>query len=185
LDLWEGGDHPCASQQEFNEILPKPDSEELIGHSPCLCRPGDHMPHSGLLKSPVPFLLGTSPSADGPDSFSCVFEAILESHRAKGTSYSSLASLEALASPGPTQSPFFTFEMPPQPPAPRPDPPAPAPLAPLEPDSGTSSAADGPWTQRREVEESDAGATLAPRKELPSPSHSEDSFGLGAAPLGR
>ncbi|XP_038199954.1 PH and SEC7 domain-containing protein 1 isoform X1 [Arvicola amphibius] len=147
-------------------------------------RPGDHMPFSGPLKSPVPFLPGTSPSADGPDSFSCVFEAILESHRAKGTSYSSLASLEALASPGPTKSPFFTFEMPPQPPAPRPDPPAPAPLAPLEPDPGTSSAAGGPWTQRREVEESDAGAKVALRKELPSPSHSEDSLGLGAAPLG-
>ncbi|XP_050004129.1 PH and SEC7 domain-containing protein 1 [Alexandromys fortis] len=147
-------------------------------------RPGDHMPLSGPLKSPVPFLPGTSPSADGPDSFSCVFEAILESHRAKGTSYSSLASLEALASPGPTKSPFFTFEMPPQPPAPRPDPPAPAPLAPLEPDHGTSSAAAGPWTQRREVEESDAGAKVALKKELPSPSHSEDSLGLGAAPLG-
>lgn len=94
------------------------------------------MTHSGPLKSPLPFLPGTSPLADGPDSFSCVFEAILESHRAKGTSYTSLASLEALASPGPTQSPFFTFELPPQPPAPRPDPPASAPLAPLEPDSG-------------------------------------------------
>uniref|UniRef100_A0A8C8TDS4 Pleckstrin and Sec7 domain containing n=1 Tax=Peromyscus maniculatus bairdii TaxID=230844 RepID=A0A8C8TDS4_PERMB len=147
-------------------------------------RPGDHMLLSGPLKSPVPFLPGTSPSADGPDSFSCVFEAILESHRAKGTSYSSLASLEALASPGPTKSPFFTFEMPPQPPAPRPDPPAPAPLAPLEPDSGTSSAADGPWTQRQEAEESDAGAKVLPRRGLPSPSHSEDSLGLGAAPLG-
>ncbi|CAO2585730.1 PH and SEC7 domain-containing protein 1 [Lemmus lemmus] len=147
-------------------------------------RPGDHMPLSGPLKSPVPFLPGTSPSADGPDSFSCVFEAILESHRAKGTSYSSLASLEALASPGPTKSPFFTFEMPPQPPVPRPDPPAPTPVAPLEPDPGTSSAAGGPWTQRREVEESDAGAKVAFRKELPSPSHSEDSLGLGAAPLG-
>ncbi|XP_059755188.1 PH and SEC7 domain-containing protein 1 isoform X2 [Balaenoptera ricei] len=147
-------------------------------------RPGTRMPHSGPLKSPLPFLPGTSPLADGPDSFSCVFEAILESHRAKGTSYTSLASLEALASPGPTQSPFFTFELPPQPPAPRPDPPAPAPLAPLEPDSGTSSAADGPWTQREEEEEAEAGAKQAPRREPPSPCRSEDSYGLGAAPLG-
>ncbi|XP_059254424.1 PH and SEC7 domain-containing protein 1 isoform X2 [Mustela nigripes] len=147
-------------------------------------RPGTRMPHPGPLKSPVPFLPGTSPSADGPDSFSCVFEAILESHRAKGTSYTSLASLEALASPGPTQSPFFTFELPPQPPAPRPDPPAPAPLAPLEPDSGTSSAADGPWTQRGEEEEAEAGAKQAPGREPASPCRSEDSFGLGTAPLG-
>ncbi|XP_036685253.1 PH and SEC7 domain-containing protein 1 isoform X3 [Balaenoptera musculus] len=147
-------------------------------------RPGTRVPHSGPLKPPLPFLPGTSPLADGPDSFSCVFEAILESHRAKGTSYTSLASLEALASPGPTQSPFFTFELPPQPPAPRPDPPAPAPLAPLEPDSGTSSAADGPWTQRGEEEEAEAGAKQAPRREPPSPCRSEDSYGLGAAPLG-
>nr|XP_008268632.1 PH and SEC7 domain-containing protein 1 [Oryctolagus cuniculus] len=146
-------------------------------------RPGSQMPHSGPLKSPVPFLPGTSPSADGPDSFSCVFEAILESHRAKGTSCTSLASLEALASPGPTQSPFFTFELPPQPPAPRPDPPARAPLAPLEPDSGTSSAADGPWTQRGE-EEAEPGTKLVPGREPPSPCHSEDSLGPGAAPLG-
>ncbi|XP_040129362.2 PH and SEC7 domain-containing protein 1 isoform X2 [Ictidomys tridecemlineatus] len=147
-------------------------------------RSGSRMPHSGPLKSPVPFLPGISPSADGPDSFSCVFEAILESHRAKGTSYTSLASLEALASPGPTQSPFFTFELPPQPPAPRPDPPVPAPLAPLEPDSGTSSAADGPWTQRGEEEEAEARTKLSPGREPPSPSHSEDSLGLGVAPLG-
>uniref|UniRef100_A0A8C6GXC3 Pleckstrin and Sec7 domain containing n=1 Tax=Mus spicilegus TaxID=10103 RepID=A0A8C6GXC3_MUSSI len=179
-----GPSSSLGSGNEDDEAGGEEDVDDEVFEASEGARPGDHMPHSGLVKSPVPFLLGTSPSADGPDSFSCVFEAILESHRAKGTSYSSLASLEALASPGPTQSPFFTFEMPPQPPAPRPDPPAPAPLAPLEPDSGTSSAADGPWTQRREVEESDAGATLAPRKELPSPSHSEDSFGLGAAPLG-
>ncbi|KAM5272359.1 PH and SEC7 domain-containing protein 1 isoform 2-T2 [Ctenodactylus gundi] len=144
-------------------------------------RPGSRTPHPGAAKSPVPFLPGTSPSADGPDSFSCVFEAILESHRAKGTSYTSLASLEALASPGPTQSPFFTFELPPQPPIPRPDTTASAPLAPLEPDSGTSSAADGPWTQRGE-EEAEAGAKLPQGREPPSPCHSEDS--LGAAPLG-
>ncbi|XP_036754402.2 PH and SEC7 domain-containing protein 1 [Manis pentadactyla] len=147
-------------------------------------RPGTRMPHAGPLKSPVPFLPGTSPSADGPDSFSCVFEAILESHRAKGTSYSSLASLEALASPGPTQSPFFTFELPPQAPAPRPGPPAPAPLAPLELDSGTSSAADGPWTQRGEEEEEEAGAKQTPGRDPPSPCRSEDSLGLGVAPLG-
>lgn len=156
-----------------------------MGDFPRPCRPGTQTPHLGPLKSPVPFLPGTSPSADGPDSFSCVFEAILESHRAKGTSYTSLASLEALASPGPTQSPFFTFELPPQPPIPRPDPPVPAPLAPLEPDSGTSSAADGPWTQRGEEEEAEAAAKQAPGKEPPSPCHSEDSFGLGVAPLGR
>ncbi|XP_034519068.1 PH and SEC7 domain-containing protein 1 isoform X1 [Ailuropoda melanoleuca] len=179
---------PCPSLGSGNEDEDEAGGEEEVDDEVFEAsegaRPGTRMPQPGPLKSPVPFLPGTSPSADGPDSFSCVFEAILESHRAKGTSYTSLASLEALASPGPTQSPFFTFELPPQPPAPRPDPPAPAPLAPLEPDSGTSSAADGPWTQRGEEEEEEAGAKQAPRREPPSPCRSEDSFGLGAAPLG-
>ncbi|XP_004866480.1 PH and SEC7 domain-containing protein 1 isoform X1 [Heterocephalus glaber] len=177
---------PCSSLGSGDEDEDVDD--EVFEASEGARRPGSRMPRPGPVKSPVPFLPGTSPSANGPDSFSCVFEAILESHRAKGTSYTSLASLEALASPGPTQSPFFTFELPPQPPAPRPDPPAPAPLAPREPDSGTSSAADGPWTPRgeeEEEEEAESGAQLPPGRETPSPCHSEDGLGRGAAPLGR
>ncbi|XP_020823026.1 PH and SEC7 domain-containing protein 1 [Phascolarctos cinereus] len=139
----------------------------------------------GPLKSPLPFLPGSSPSADGPDSFSCIFEAILESHRAKGTSYTSLASLEALASPGPTQSPFFTFELPPNHLVPQLDPQLPAPLAPLEADSGTNSAADGPWTEREEEEEeAGRGTNSTQDRAPPSPCHSEDSFGLGPLPVG-
>ncbi|KAM6186566.1 PH and SEC7 domain-containing protein 1 isoform 2-T2 [Rhynchocyon petersi] len=174
------GPCPSSGSEDEEEAGGEEDVDDEVFETSEGARPGIRMP----LKSPVPFLPGTSPSADGPDSFSCVFEAILESYRAKGTSYTSLASLEALASPGPTQSPFFTFELPPQPPAPRPDPPAPAPLAPLEPDSGTNSAAEGPWTQRGDEEEVEAGTKLAPRREPSSPCHSEDSFGLGAAPLG-
>ncbi|XP_012921577.1 PH and SEC7 domain-containing protein 1 isoform X4 [Heterocephalus glaber] len=175
---------PCSSLGSGDE---DEDVDDEVFEASEGARPGSRMPRPGPVKSPVPFLPGTSPSANGPDSFSCVFEAILESHRAKGTSYTSLASLEALASPGPTQSPFFTFELPPQPPAPRPDPPAPAPLAPREPDSGTSSAADGPWTPRgeeEEEEEAESGAQLPPGRETPSPCHSEDGLGRGAAPLG-
>ncbi|XP_008142462.2 PH and SEC7 domain-containing protein 1 [Eptesicus fuscus] len=178
------GPHPSLSSGDEDEAGGEEDVDDEVFEALEGARPGTQLPHLGPLKSPVPFLPGTSPSADGPDSFSCVFEAILESHRAKGTSYTSLASLEALASPGPTQSPFFTFELPPQSPIPRPDPPVPAPLAPLEPDSGTSSAADGPWTQRGEEEEAEAAAKQAPGKEPPSPCRSEDSFGLGVAPLG-
>nr|KAF6304242.1 pleckstrin and Sec7 domain containing [Myotis myotis] len=178
------GPHASLSSGDEDEAGGEEEVDDEVFEASEGARPGTQTPHLGPLKSPVPFLPGTSPSADGPDSFSCVFEAILESHRAKGTSYTSLASLEALASPGPTQSPFFTFELPPQPPIPRPDPPVPAPLAPLEPDSGTSSAADGPWTQRGEEEEAEAAAKQAPGKEPPSPCRSEDSFGLGVAPLG-
>ncbi|XP_054099254.1 PH and SEC7 domain-containing protein 1 isoform X2 [Callithrix jacchus] len=57
-------------------------------------------------------------------------------------------------------------------------------LDPPSSDSGTSSAADGPWTQRGEEEEAETRAKLAPGREPPSPCHSEDSLGLGAAPLG-
>ncbi|XP_049646778.1 PH and SEC7 domain-containing protein 1 isoform X2 [Suncus etruscus] len=179
------GPHPSlSSDSEEEEAGEDEDVDDEVFEASEGVRPGSRMPRFGPLKSPVPFLPGTSPSADGPDSFSCLFEAILESYRAKGTSYTSLTSLEALASPGPTQSPFFTFDLPPQPPAPRPDPPAPAPLAPLEPDSGTSSAADGPWTQRGLEEEAEAGVKQAPERAPPSPCHSEDSFGLGVAPLG-
>ncbi|XP_075389864.1 PH and SEC7 domain-containing protein 1 isoform X2 [Tenrec ecaudatus] len=174
------GPLPSSGSEEEEEAEGEEDVDDEVFEASEGVRPGTRMPHPGPLKSPVPFLPGTSPSADGPDSFSCVFEAIVESHRAKGTSYTSLASLEALASPGPTQSPFFTFELPPQPPAPRPDPSAPAPLAPPEPGSGTSS--DGPWIQREE--EAEAEAKLVPERAPSSPCHSEDSFGLGAAPLG-
>ncbi|NWV00301.1 PSD1 protein, partial [Upupa epops] len=112
----------------------------------------------GMLKSPVPFLLGHSLSKDGMDSFSKHFESIMESHRAKGTSYTSLDSIDVLSSPAHTHGTFFTFDLPTL---------TPeiqgqirdsakqieenfAPLARLEPDSGTSSAIDAPWTEREE-----------------------------------
>uniref|UniRef100_A0A8C2YG14 Pleckstrin and Sec7 domain containing n=1 Tax=Coturnix japonica TaxID=93934 RepID=A0A8C2YG14_COTJA len=62
--------------------------------------------------SPVPFLLGHSLSKDGMDSFSKHFESIMESHRAKGTSYTSLDSIDILSSPARTQGTFFTFDLP-------------------------------------------------------------------------
>uniref|UniRef100_A0AAR2KLU3 Pleckstrin and Sec7 domain containing a n=1 Tax=Pygocentrus nattereri TaxID=42514 RepID=A0AAR2KLU3_PYGNA len=47
-------------------------------------------------------------SVDGLDSFSRHFESIMESHRAKGTSYSSLDSVDMT----PTGPPIFTFDLP-------------------------------------------------------------------------
>uniref|UniRef100_A0A8C8RIG1 Pleckstrin and Sec7 domain containing n=1 Tax=Pelusios castaneus TaxID=367368 RepID=A0A8C8RIG1_9SAUR len=134
----------------------------------------------GLLKSPVPFLLGHSLSKDGMDSFSKHFESIMESHRAKGTSYTSLDSIDVLSSPACTRGTYFTFDLPPL---------TPeiqdqirdsaklieqnfAPLAHLEPDSGTSSVTDAPWTEREE--EPGRGGKNGSH----SPSRSEDSFGL-------
>ncbi|KAH1167998.1 hypothetical protein KIL84_003481 [Mauremys mutica] len=139
----------------------------------------------GLLKSPVPFLLGHSLSKDGMDSFSKHFESIMESHRAKGTSYTSLDSIDVLSSPARTRGTYFTFDLPTL---------TPeiqdqirdsaklieqnfAPLAHLEPDSGTSSATDAPWTEREE-EQGRRG-----KNGFHSPCHSEDSFGLPLASI--
>ncbi|XP_068256102.1 PH and SEC7 domain-containing protein 1 [Nyctibius grandis] len=137
----------------------------------------------GMLKSPVPFLLGHSLSKDGMDSFSKHFESIMESHRAKGTSYTSLDSIDILSSPARTHGTFFTFDLPTL---------TPeiqgqirdsaklikenfAPLAHLEPDSGTSSATDGPWTEREE----ERGRRRKGARH--SPCRSEDSFGIPLA----
>ncbi|XP_053839345.1 PH and SEC7 domain-containing protein 1 isoform X1 [Vidua macroura] len=137
----------------------------------------------GMLKSPVPFLLGHSLSKDGMDSFSKHFETIMESHRAKGTSYTSLDSIDILSSPARTHGTFFTFDLPTL---------TPemqgkirdsakvieenfAPLAHLEPDSGTSSATDAPWTEREEEQGKRRKGTRH------SPCHSEDSFGTPLA----
>ncbi|NXR51025.1 PSD1 protein, partial [Hippolais icterina] len=137
----------------------------------------------GMLKSPVPFLLGHSLSKDGMDSFSKHFENIMESHRAKGTSYTSLDSIDILSSPARTHGTFFTFDLPTL---------TPeiqgkirdsakvieenfAPLAHLEPDSGTSSATDAPWTEREEERGRRRKGTRH------SPCHSEDSFGTPLA----
>ncbi|NXA08046.1 PSD1 protein, partial [Sapayoa aenigma] len=137
----------------------------------------------GMLKSPVPFLLGHSLSKDGMDSFSKHFETIMESHRAKGTSYTSLDSIDVLSSPVHTHGTFFTFDLPTL---------TPeiqgqirdraklieenfAPLAHLEPDSGTSLATDAPWTER---EEERGRRRKGVRHSL---CHSEDSFGTPLA----
>lgn len=137
----------------------------------------------GMLKSPVPFLLGHSLSKDGMDSFSKHFESIMESHRAKGTSYTSLDSIDILSSPARTHGTFFTFDLPTL---------TPeiqgqirdsakliednfAPLAHLELDSGTSSATDAPWTEREE----ERGRQRKGARH--SPCRSEESFGTPLA----
>ncbi|KFW76824.1 PH and SEC7 domain-containing protein 1, partial [Manacus vitellinus] len=137
----------------------------------------------GMLKSPVPFLLGHSLSKDGMDSFSKHFETIMESHRAKGTSYTSLDSIDILSSPARTHGTFFTFDLP----ALTPEIQGQirdsaklieenfAPLAHLEPDSGTSSATDAPWTEREE----ERGRRRKGARH--SPCHSVDSFGTPLA----
>ncbi|KAK2921565.1 hypothetical protein Q8A73_001050 [Channa argus] len=64
--------------------------------------------HGGL-KSPISVGSPRRPSESNLDSFSRHFETIMESHRAKGTSYSSLDSVDLLTS-GSTS--VFTFDLP-------------------------------------------------------------------------
>ncbi|KAM3913708.1 PH and SEC7 domain-containing protein 1 isoform 2-T2 [Leptodactylus fuscus] len=133
------------------------------------------------LRSPLTFRLCHRFSEDGMDSFSKHFESIMESHRAKGTSYSSLDSIDILSSSAQNQNSFFTFDLPtltsetqkqicknaqliednf-------------APLAHLELDSGTSSTTESAWSER---EDETIHITRAAHNEVRSPSPSENSL---------
>ncbi|XP_034280821.1 PH and SEC7 domain-containing protein 1 [Pantherophis guttatus] len=139
-----------------------------------------------LIKSPVPFLFGQNISKDSMDSFSKHFESIMESHRAKGTSYTSLDSIDILSSPTPIQNgTVFTFDLPTLTPEIQEEIQDSAktieqnfaPLALLDPDSGTSSATDVPWTEREE------DARQKWKSSLQSPCHSEGSLGIPLASI--
>ncbi|XP_026528504.1 PH and SEC7 domain-containing protein 1 [Notechis scutatus] len=141
---------------------------------------------SQLLKSPVPFLFGQNIPKDSMDSFSKHFESIMESHRAKGTSYTSLDSIDILSSPTHTQNGIvFTFDLPTLTPEIQEEIQDSAkiieqnfaPLAFLEPDSGTSSATDVPWAEREEE------ARQKWKSSLQSPCHSEGSLGIPLASI--
>ncbi|KAM9325557.1 PH and SEC7 domain-containing protein 1 [Gastrophryne carolinensis] len=139
------------------------------------------------LRSPVTFRLCHRLSEDGMDSFSKHFESIMESHRAKGTSYSSLDSIDILSSSVQNQNSFFTFDLPtltsetqkqicknaqliednf-------------APLAHLDVDSGTSSATDSAWSEKEEVTVQARGDGQENKQH--SPSASEDSLVIADA----
>lgn len=76
--------------------------------SPSLCRPEETFfdNHHPALKSPI---LVSGPRLSAEDTFSRHFENIMESHRAKGTSYNSLDSEELLTS---TTQTVLTFDLP-------------------------------------------------------------------------
>ncbi|KAM4031173.1 PH and SEC7 domain-containing protein 1 isoform 1-T3 [Anomaloglossus baeobatrachus] len=133
------------------------------------------------LRSPLTFRLCHRFSEDGMDSFSKHFENIMESHRAKGTSYSSLDSIDILSSSLQNQNSFFTFDLPtltsetqkqicknaqliednf-------------APLAHLEQDSGTSSNTESAWSEK---EEETMNITRVTHNEMHSSSPSEHSL---------
>ncbi|KAJ8359532.1 hypothetical protein SKAU_G00160570 [Synaphobranchus kaupii] len=83
--------------------------EEDAVFSLLLKRPLDSLSDChGALKSPIAVPSPRRTSEDGLDTFSRHFESIMESHRAKGTSYSSLDSEDLLSS----SQPIFTFDLP-------------------------------------------------------------------------
>lgn len=73
------------------------------------CRASDPDGAHGGLKSPISLGSPRRPSDSHLDSFSRHFESILESQRAKGTSYSSLDSVDLLTS---GSNSVFTFDLP-------------------------------------------------------------------------
>ncbi|XP_009305656.1 uncharacterized protein psda isoform X2 [Danio rerio] len=84
-----------------------PEGDEVF--SRLLRGPLDYQPDSHTdLKSPISVTSPCRVSSDCLDTFSRHFESIMESHRAKGTSYSSLDS-EDITPSGP---PIFTFDFP-------------------------------------------------------------------------
>lgn len=110
----------------------------------------------------------------------------MESHRAKGTSYTSLDSIDILSSPTQIQNgTVFTFDLPTLTPEIQEEIQDSAktieqnfaPLALLDPDSGTSSATDVPWTDREEE------SRQKWKNSLQSPCHSDSSLGIPLASI--
>ncbi|XP_053306911.1 PH and SEC7 domain-containing protein 1 [Spea bombifrons] len=133
-------------------------------------------------RSSLSFLLCHRLSEDEMDSFSKHFESIMESHRAKGTSYSSLDSIDILSYSTQNQNSFFTFELPTLTPETQKqicknaqiNEDNFAPLAHLELDSSTSSTKNSVCSEHEEDIANVAIATNA----LASPSPSEDSLNI-------
>ncbi|KAJ8250564.1 hypothetical protein COCON_G00224860 [Conger conger] len=160
--------------------------EEEAVFSLLLKRPLDSVSDChGALKSPIAVPGPRRTSEDGLDTFSRHFESIMESHRAKGTSYSSLDSEELLSS----SQPVFTFDLPTLTPeiqgqiclsARKIIELSFAPLAPGEPPSLSDSA---PGHARDRSSSSDC--TQAPPTEGVSSTSEDTPPGTGRRPIGR
>ncbi|XP_026131785.1 uncharacterized protein LOC113111372 [Carassius auratus] len=97
-------------QGDVRRLMADQRDEEVEFYSMMLKSPQDHVSNSlPALKSPILVRGPRRRSGDSLDTFSRHFENIMESHRAKGTSYSSLDSLDHLTSS--TQT-VLTFDLP-------------------------------------------------------------------------
>uniref|UniRef100_A0A8C8CB89 Pleckstrin and Sec7 domain containing a n=1 Tax=Oncorhynchus tshawytscha TaxID=74940 RepID=A0A8C8CB89_ONCTS len=96
-----------TSASSASTIVRTDGEEDELEEDDC---PLDHISDAqSALKSSISVTSPRRTSVDSLDSFSRHFERIIESHRAKGTSYSSLDSVDLLTSSGP---PIFTFDLP-------------------------------------------------------------------------
>uniref|UniRef100_A0A8C8DL57 Pleckstrin and Sec7 domain containing n=1 Tax=Oryzias sinensis TaxID=183150 RepID=A0A8C8DL57_9TELE len=99
---------PHSVEREENEDEEEEGEEEEEEEGVASWASATSETHGGL-KSPISVGSPRRPSESNLDSFSRHFESIMESHRAKGTSYSSLDSVDLLTS-GSTS--VFTFDLP-------------------------------------------------------------------------
>ncbi|XP_067828569.1 PH and SEC7 domain-containing protein 1-like isoform X1 [Heptranchias perlo] len=106
-------DRTTGNQEECREEQSKTAEDEVFYGPPS---PADErspeMEIKNLIPSVASICITRSLSEDGTDTFSKQFEYILESHRAKGTSYTSLDSVEILSSPKRGHGNYFTFDFP-------------------------------------------------------------------------
>ncbi|XP_072881513.1 PH and SEC7 domain-containing protein 1-like isoform X2 [Hemitrygon akajei] len=105
-------DSPGGGEESRGEQPKDPEDEVFYESCSAVADRSPDTEVKNLLPSVAPVSLSRSFSEDGTDTFSKQFECILESHCAKGTSYTSLDSVEILACPRSSQGNYFTFDFP-------------------------------------------------------------------------
>ncbi|GCB66195.1 hypothetical protein scyTo_0004923 [Scyliorhinus torazame] len=106
-------DEPTGDHKECREEQSKSVEDEVFSEpSSAADERSPEIEIKNMLTPVASISISRSLSEDGTDTFSKQFESILESHRAKGTSYTSLDSVETLPSPNRSHGNYFTFDFP-------------------------------------------------------------------------
>ncbi|XP_072347600.1 PH and SEC7 domain-containing protein 1-like isoform X4 [Scyliorhinus torazame] len=106
-------DEPTGDHKECSEEQSKSVEDEVFSEpSSAADERSPEIEIKNMLTPVASISISRSLSEDGTDTFSKQFESILESHRAKGTSYTSLDSVETLPSPNRSHGNYFTFDFP-------------------------------------------------------------------------
>ncbi|XP_051897317.1 PH and SEC7 domain-containing protein 1-like [Pristis pectinata] len=103
---------PWGGEESREEESKAPEDEVFYESSSVATDRSPDTEVKNLLPSVAAVSISRSLSEDGTDTFSKQFECILESHCAKGTSYTSLDSVDILSSPKRSQGNYFTFDFP-------------------------------------------------------------------------